>query len=201
VKKENRIKVCSTIVGASLIWSAQAGGLPESLPDTSFTIADKFPVQVHGSFGAGYIKSSNNNYMNIESEDGTFQFNDLLLNSTIVLTDSLTAGAQLYSHDLGNFGNNDIKLDWAYLDYNFNEAFGVRLGRVKLGLGIYGNLWDIDAARTGCFLPMSTYMINFRDTLASTDGGQVYGTLPMGPGGSMDYQAHADINSGFEFRR
>jgi len=148
---------------------------------------DNHPIQINGSFSIGYMKTTDNNVLTVETEDGS-QINEQLLNFSVPLTERLTLGAQLISRDFGRYGENDILLDWGYLDYSFNEAVGLRVGRVKLGLGIQGDLWDIDVGRPNISLPWSTYPSNIRDLYSFADGAQIYGNLDVGEAGSISYQ-------------
>jgi hypothetical protein len=149
---------------------------------------ENHPIQIHGSFGQGWITSDETDWLtfNTERGEGDFSFNDFVINGSIVLNDSLTFGAQVISRDFGDVGNNEIDLDWGYFDYNINEQLGFRLGRVKQPNGLYGDTWDLDVARTTVFLPPA-YPTPFRDLFVSADGATVYGTLDMGKFGSLSY--------------
>jgi hypothetical protein len=151
---------------------------------------ENHPIQIHGSFGQGWINTSDNDWLTLDTErgNGDFSFNDFMLNGSIVLNDSLTLGAQIISRDFGDVGNNEIDLDWGYFDYNVNEKLGFRLGRIKQPNGLYGDAWDLDIARTTVFLP-PTYSTEYRDIFVSFDGASVYGELDMGKFGSLSYTA------------
>ena len=174
-------KICciATAVLAASVFHAKA---------LEFEPWEGHPIDIHGAFSQGYIKTSDNNWFRSHTEDGTSQFREIMLNANIQLTDRLSAGAQFMSRDFLEFGNNEVVLDWANLDYAFNDAIGLRLGRIKLGVGFYGDVWDVDAARTSSFLPLSTYLVHFRDWFIAADGGQFYGTLSLGKAGSLAYQ-------------
>jgi len=149
---------------------------------------ENHPIQIHGSFGQGWITTSNDDLGTFDTDRGTgdFSFNDFVLNGSMVLTDSLTVGAQIISRDFGDVGNNELDLDWAYLDYNINETLGFRAGRIKQPNGLYGDMWDLDIARTTVFLPPA-YSAGFRDLFVSMDGVSAYGEIDMGKAGSLEY--------------
>ncbi|MEZ4527840.1 MAG: hypothetical protein R2941_18145, partial [Desulfobacterales bacterium] len=98
---------------------------------------DMKQIQIHGFVSQGWLKSDNNNYYFADTEDGTFQFNEMGLSFASELTDDLRIGIQLLSKDLGEFGNNDVEIDWAYGDYRFRNWLGVRAGKIKLANGLY----------------------------------------------------------------
>ena len=83
------------------------------------------------------MESSGNNFLDSDSEDGTFEINEVGLTFNATVTDKLRIGAQILSRDLGEDGNNDIELDWAFGDYRVTDRFGVRAGKLKLPIGLY----------------------------------------------------------------
>ncbi|MCP4404356.1 MAG: hypothetical protein GY801_44530 [bacterium] len=108
---------------------------------------DSDGIEIHGFASTGYIKTDQNNYL-VLSEDGSFEFNEAGLNVTTSLSENIRVGMQLFSRDLGDVGNNNIELDWAFLDYQRNEALGLRLGRIKIPMGLYNDTRDDDMLRT-----------------------------------------------------
>lgn len=145
---------------------------------------DAASVRIHGFISQGYLISDENNYFGAETEDGTFEFNDIGINFTSQLTDQLRVGAQFLSRDLGQFGNNDVELDWAFGDYRFRNWLGLRAGKMRLAAALYNQSRDIDAARTPIFLPQAIYNETWRDTQTSITGVGLYGDLP----GRLRYQ-------------
>lgn len=145
---------------------------------------DMEEIRIHGFISQGYIISTENDYFFADTEDGTFEFNEIGLNFSTQLTDRLRAGLQLLSRDLGEFGDNEVELDWAFGDYRYRNWFGLRAGRLKLAQGLYNHIRDIDAARTGVFLPTGIYNETFRDNRKSITGISLYGDLP----GRVEYE-------------
>ncbi len=141
---------------------------------------DMNQVKIHGFISQGWLKSDNNNYYFADTEDGTFQFNEVGINFMTDLSDQLRIGIQLLSKDLGQFGNNEVGIDWAYGDYRFRNWLGFRAGKIKMAKGLYNHIRDVDAARTCIFLPHSIYNEAYRDTTDAMTGLAIYGILPAG---------------------
>ena len=146
-------------------------------------------VEIHGFASMGYLKSDSNNYLG-QSKQGSFEFNEYGLNFRAELDDRTTFGLQLFSRDLGRLGNNEIEIDWGYLDHSFDDKIGVRIGRVKLPFGFYGEYQDLDAVRTSILMPQGVYNLGFRDTTVGIDGISVYGNLPASSAGDFDYNIY-----------
>lgn len=143
-------------------------------------------LDIHGFASTGYLKSTENNFL-VLSEEGSFEFNEAGLNVTTSLTDNVRVGLQLFARDQGDIGNNAVKLDWAFLDYQWKDALGVRLGKLKTPLGLYNDTRDYDLLRTSILLPSSVYSENARESAASYRGGGLYGALSLGLGGRLRY--------------
>lgn len=150
-------------------------------------------VQIGGFFSQGYLKSSKNNFP-FEAKDGTWDFREMALNVSTTVGDHLRLGAQGFAQRLGNYGEDQINLDWAVADYNFRQEIGVRLGRIKYPKGLYGEALDVDAIRPFIFLPGSIYNPVLRDFSSSFDGAMIYGTISTKAAGSFDYKVfYGDI--------
>jgi len=145
-------------------------------------------VDIHGYISQGYMRSNKNNFLT-ESSGGSFQFNELGINFSVELSDQLHAGLQLASRDLGSLGNSKILVDWAFMDYHYQDWMGLRVGRVKMPFGLYNETRDVDMLRTSILLPQGVYNENFRDSLTGVQGLGLYGTIPLASAGDLDYQA------------
>ena len=146
-------------------------------------------MRINGFLSQGYIKSQDNNFFG-ESKDGSFQINEFGLTLNGELTDNLRVGLQLLSRDLGAEGNNKINVDWGMVDYRARDWLGVRLGKVKLPIGLYNQGRDSDFLRPAVFLPQSIYDENKRNLVVAATGGSIYGNLSFGNGGDLEYQAY-----------
>jgi hypothetical protein len=146
-------------------------------------------VEVHGFVSPGFIFTTGNNYL-AKSKRGSFEFTEVGINFTVPITEKLRSGVQLFARDLGTTGNYSPKADWFYLDYRFEDWFGLRAGRVKVPFGLYNDSSDIDAARVPILLPQSIYPIQDRDFLLAQTGGELYGRVKMHGLGALDYRIY-----------
>jgi uncharacterized protein Usg len=150
---------------------------------------DAEAIDIHGFVSQGFLYSSDNNWV-ANTADGTLQFNEAALNVSADLTDDLRAGVQFFAYDLGPVGNNKMAIDWAYLDYRYNQQFGLRAGRTKIRNGLYNEYMDVDAVRPTILLPAAAYyQLSFREAALAANGAQIYGNIDAGSGGDLDYQA------------
>lgn len=180
-------KPTSTVAKRLALAMFLAASTAASTARAAVTVGAQDNVQIGGFFSQGWINSSGNNYP-FEAEGGTFDFREMAVNVSTTFGSHLRVGAQAFAQRLGNYGNDEVKLDWAVADYNFRQEFGVRAGRVKFPKGLYGEALDLDAVRPFVFLPMSLYNPVVRDFNASFDGAMVYGAVEAGAAGSVDYK-------------
>ena len=104
----------------------------------------------------------------------------------------MTLGIQLFSMDFGDSGNSEIVVDWAVADYAWQEWLGVRVGKLKTPFGLYNEIRDIDATRTGILLPESVYSsAKLRSLMVGVDGIAAYGYSPFGFSYTLQY-GHLD---------
>lgn len=143
-------------------------------------------IEIHGFISQGYLLSNKNNYL-AETEDGTFQFNEMGINFSTDLTDTLRIGMQFFARDLGDVGNNEVVLDWAYGDYRWRDWLGIRIGKIKIDYGLYNETREMDMLRTGVMLSQSVYPELWRNSFSAIRGGALYGYLPLGFMGSLMY--------------
>lgn len=160
-----------------------------ALADQTDQESAAFPVEIHGFVSQGFIASSGSNYL-ADSRRGSFEFSEVGINFSKQLTERMRVGVQLFTRDLGPLGNYRTRFDWFYLDYRFWDWLGVRAGRTKLPFGLYNESSDIDAARVPVLLPQSVYPVSNRDFLLSQTGSEVYGNLPLGTAGSLEYRLY-----------
>lgn len=144
--------------------------------------------ELHGFISQGYLNSSHNNFLSHDTEEGTFEYMEMGINFNKWITPRLSAGFQLFAKDLGKTENQEVKLDWAMLNYRWKPWLGVKAGRLKLNTGLYNESRDIDMVRPWALLPQSCYLEYFRDPSLSLDGAGLYGTLPAGVAGDFSYE-------------
>ena len=137
-------------------------------------------LQFHGFASQGFILSSKNNFFG-ESEDGSLDFRELGLNASIRPLPDLQLSLQILSRRAGKKGNDDIRLDYALLDYSVisdeSGNFGIRIGRIKNPIGLYNDTRDVAFTRPSIFLPQSIYFDRARNLALSADGINFYTDL------------------------
>jgi hypothetical protein len=136
-------------------------------------------VQIHGFVSQGFIYTDTNNWLTMNTSQGSGAFTDFGVNVSTNVTDRLRVGAQLYDRNLGQLGQYHPSLDWAVVDYRFKSWFGVRGGKVKTSLGLYTDTQDLDFLRVFALLPQSVYPTDLRDATIAHLGGDIYGNVPL----------------------
>lgn len=105
-------------------------------------------------------------------------FRELGINGSWQAHAKLRFAGQVISRRWGDIDNGDPRLDFGLLDYQFLSdepiTFGLRLGRIKNAYGLYNTARDVPHARPGTQVPRSTYFEAVRDSILSSDGGNVY---------------------------
>jgi len=144
-------------------------------------------VQLHGFISQGFVFSKTHNFLFDDMDHGSFEFNELGVTVSKQINDNLHLGIQFFSRDQGDIGNNDLVVDWAYADYHPLDALGVRVGKLKMPLGLYNETRDIDILRTCIFLPQSAYLEYYRDVLSGLHGVGLYGSFPFDWGSDITY--------------
>ncbi|ATC65033.1 hypothetical protein CMV30_14285 [Nibricoccus aquaticus] len=144
-------------------------------------------VQFGGFLSQGYLKSSGPNDYLGDTSEGTFDFREYAANASWS-KGKFRIGAQAFGQKLGEYGDDKIKLDWATIDYQATQWFGLRAGRVKMPRGLYNEALDVDSVRPFVLLPQSVYDNRLRDFNASFDGAMAYGNIGAGKLGSVDYR-------------
>lgn len=147
------------------------------LLNTTIHNAHSFDTAINGFISQGYLKTDKNNFQGETEKKGSFQFNEMGIKFSSMVSNNLFIGMQFFARDLGNLGNDEITLDWAYADYIINNAIGVRAGIIKIPYGFYNESRDSDIMRASIFLPNCIYSEPWRDSLVSMKGMGLYGTL------------------------
>jgi hypothetical protein len=145
-------------------------------------------IAVHGFVSQGYIKSTGNDYLVASKGAGSFDFSEAGINFTTQLTERFRVGIQLFAYELGKLGQYATSADWYYLDYHLRDAFGIRAGRLKMPLGFYNDIADVDAARVPVLLPPGVYPAINRNLFLAQTGAEIYGYLRVGILGALDYR-------------
>jgi hypothetical protein len=169
----------------------------------SLQAQDLSGIEIHGFATQGFLFSSHNNYLTMESSSGSLQWTDGAVSVTDSLSDKLRVGIQLHMYQLGQLGGPNVLVDWASGDYKFNDYFGVRAGKVKTPLGLFNDSQDVDAIFLWILLPQGAYPDDNKGFFLAHLGGEAYGTLPLGDRyGKLRYRGYVgynelDANGGF----
>ncbi len=158
------------------------------LPCFAWTAGVPNPLQIHGFASQGFVLTSDNNFYGKSSDDGgSWDFRELGLNGSFRASPRLLTSLQLLSRRAGASSDDDIELDYAFLDYLVHSRetnqWGIRLGRVKNPMGFYNDTRDVAFTRPSIILPQSIYFDRARNVALSADGGQIYG----------EYRTHTGI--------
>jgi len=171
----------------------QAGQI--TLQAQEFKLLDR-TVQVHGFVSQGFIYTNDNNWLTMNSSQGSAAYTDFGLNMSTRVTDKFWIGAQGYDRNLGQLGQYHPSLDWAVADYRFKSWLGVRGGKVKTTLGLYTDTQDEDFLRTFALLPQSVYPTDLRDATIAHAGADIYGDISLRHRlGVLSYTAYAGHRS------
>jgi hypothetical protein len=154
-------------------------------------------IEVHGFATQGFLFSSNNNYLTMESSDGSVRWTDGAVSASDSLTDKFRVGIQLHMYQLGQLGGAHVQIDWASGDYRFNDHFGIRAGKVKTPIGLFNDSQEVDAIFLWILLPQSAYPIDNRSFFLSHVGGEFYGSVSLGGrrAGRLQYRGYAGYSS------
>ena len=176
------IPAAASRLGALIL--ATLAAVSFSLPRTATAEEE---VAIHGFLSQGYLKTSGNNYL-ARTKSGSWEYAEAAVNFSKSVADDLSMGLQFFTRELGNLGNLEIELDWAFGDYSFRDDLSFRIGRIKMPYGLYGEIQDFDVVRSTVLLPQSVYYLAIRDLLVSFNGISIYGSLDATSLGTFDYQ-------------
>jgi hypothetical protein len=156
-----------------------------------FKLLDR-EVEIHGFASQGFIYTNTNNWLTMDSSQGSGAFTDFGINMSSSITNRFRVGAQLYDRNFGQLGGYHPALDWAVADYRFKNWFGIRGGKVKTTLGLYTDSQDLDFLHTFALLPQSIYPTDLRDATLAHLGGDIYGNVSLKHRfGDLSYTAYA----------
>lgn len=144
---------------------------------------------VNGFITQGVFYTDRNNVYGDSDDKPSFDFHEIGLNTAYRFTPELRGAVQVMSRQAGKVDNGEPKLDYALLDYRFNDSpgatYGIRAGRLKVPFGFYNETRDVAFTRPSIMLPQSLYFDQARDLELSIDGAILYGSVDV-PGGWLD---------------
>ena len=154
---------------------------------TIIMATNTFAYNIAGFISQGFTLTSENNFYT-DTKDGSFQFNELGVNINSRISPVMTAGVQIISYTIGELGKNELAVDWGYADMTLNPYLGFKAGILKVPVGFYNEIRDIDMSLLYIYLPSSVYAIRERDTSLRLSGLGIYGEFPIFFFGDIGYQ-------------
>ncbi len=121
---KNRMSVCVILAAVMVL-------VPLMMPAAGMA-AD---VEIHGYGNQDYVKSNKINFM--EAKDGTWDFNTMSLVFTAKATDETTIWAKIFA------ASERTTMEWLYVDHRLGESVDIRVGQMKLPLGIINLIRDM----------------------------------------------------------
>jgi len=163
---------------------AHAAAIPSAAVDL---LGDR--LRINGFASQAFLSSDGNDYLVENSADGSFQLTEFGIAVNAKIDDKLRVGGQLMARDFGLEGNYAPRLDWAFGEYRPHEVIGLRIGKIKLPIGLYNEERDLDILRPMAFLPQGVYDELMREFLIAGVGATAFGNVRLGDGGDVDYIA------------
>ena len=161
-----------------------------TLQAQDFNLFDR-NVQIHGFASQGFVYTNTNNWLTMNTSQGSAAFTDFGFSVSTSVTDKLRVGAQVYDHNIGNLGEWHPILDWAYADYRFKPWLSFRGGKVMTVIGLYNDTQDFEFLNAFALLPQSVYPIDMHDANIAHEGGDLYGDIPLGRrSGTLSYTVY-----------
>jgi hypothetical protein len=148
-------------------------------------------VQVHGYLSEGFARSDQNNYLTMNTSEGSF-FTEAGLTVSSQITDRWRVGGQAYLRHIGQLGQGKVYLDWALSDYRLKDWIGFRAGKAKTPLGLYNDTQDQEFLHTWALLPQSLYPVDLRSVTIAHVGGDIYGNINIRRG-SLSYDVFGGV--------
>ncbi len=139
----------------------------------------KTAVEFNGFATQGFTYTDHNNFFG-SSENGSFDFRELGVNTVWWLNDELLLSGQIVSRLAGELDDGSPSIDYLLLDYRFYEGVdgyaGFSFGRNKNPFGLYNKTRDVAFTRPSIILPQSLYFDRARNLELSSDGVRLYGS-------------------------
>lgn len=136
-------------------------------------------VQIHGFASQSYLHTTGNEYFGHSTNMGSLDFTEMGINGSWRPNSQLQASLQVVYRRAGRTDNQDLRIDFGFLDYSFfqdaDNLWGFRFGRVVNPYGLYNDTRDMPFTRPSILLPQSIYFDVDRNLSLSSDGIQLYG--------------------------
>ena len=136
-------------------------------------------LQIHGFLSQGAIHTDHNEIFGTSSTGVELNVREIGVNASWLATPDLRLAGQVLSRKAGKTDDGDLRLDYGLLDWTplYSEQWraGMRLGRVKMPIGLYNETRDVAHTRPGILMPQSIYAESLRNIMLSADGLSLYG--------------------------
>ena len=153
--------------------------------------ADRADLQLHGLAVQSFVYGGANNYLGLNSSEGSLQWTEAAVNVNDQVSEKLRVGVQFHLTRLGVFGGDAVTVDWALGDYSMTQWLGIRVGKLKIKWGLFNDTQDADPGYLWSLLPESVYGVDVRATNLAQYGAELYGRVPLGEKfGDLDYSAY-----------
>jgi hypothetical protein len=149
------------------------GLLPFALGLPMMAVELQLAPEVHSFVSFGYLQTTGNNWLG-NSRSGTGEFWEAAANAQVTPWPQTRLAGQLFARDFQRYDNGRVQVDWLFAEWRPKDLIGVQVGRVKIPLGLYNEVRDVDVARATIFLPASIYALRTRDINNSTDGAKIF---------------------------
>lgn len=116
--------------------------------DNSYSSSDdnESKLQIHGYLTQAYARTTDYQIFGIP-DSGTADYRTAALQFRYSITSKDTFAIQFSHERLGrshaNDVKNDIELDWAFYEHNFNDSTSIKIGKVQIPLGFYNEIRDV----------------------------------------------------------
>jgi len=146
------MKISSAAVIVASIFLLDCG-----LPIAAHAVDLNESMQLHGYGHIGALATDTNSYL--KADNGvTWDYKDLALLFTAKLNERSNAWVQFFSQD------GKSRVDWTFIDYQVANGPNFRLGQIKLPIGIYNEIRDVEFIRPSSLQPFlyqeSTEIVN-----------------------------------------
>ncbi|ODN67798.1 hypothetical protein [Methylophaga muralis] len=162
----------------ALLWLIASGFVWPAFAETANTSNTR--LHWNGFASQAFVHTSDNRFFG-DSDNGSFDFTEIGLNGSYLLSPRLRLAGQVLSRRAGDLYSGSPQVDYALLDATlFSSAqstFGMYLGRIKNPIGLYNETRDVAHTREGIFLPQAIYFDKVRNLTVSSDGLHLYGRL------------------------
>lgn len=140
-------------------------------------------LEVHAFFNQAWAMSDGSIIEGIP-EDGTTNYRTLALQFRYAITLDDIVLVQLQHEARGESVleqvREEVEVDWAFYEHRFTDDAGIRIGRVRVPLGIYNEIRDVGTLLPFFEPPEGIYSDSLF-TQEAVDGGAIYyGFRPMG---------------------